>query len=218
MSRFPVLASCFVGLLLTALVLGACGDRLRLAHRLDLSVSLPALRAVQEIEARLEPDTLERLGGRLPDIWPLDVPPVAMVVPIDITVLVAQEDLGAIGSDLSRVTSDDSIVRLRRITWALEENELTHPIVDVELWVGPEGSSRPGEEGTTLVGYVDAMDTGQGDLVFSPGGRRAFEDHLEDSQFVTLVRARLSFDASDIPERPRHSAKLEVGFHIDVLR
>lgn len=200
-------------------LLGAgCDDRLRLAHRIHMTVAIPGVRAVSEIEDKLDPDTLELLGGNLPEIWPEELPPVSFEVPIEVLVLVERPELDEIGRDLAGVSEEDFELRLRGVDWSLEQGDLTHPLVDVELWVGPEGAARPGQEGTKRVGHFADLDAGAGPLLFAPGGRRALSDHLVDDSFVVLFRAMLSFDTSVEPRRPRDSARLSLTFNLDVLK
>ncbi len=204
-----------VGIVFT--LCAGCGDRIRFASEMKMVMSFFGLSAVNEIEARLDPAMLERLGGEVPAVWPDNLPAVSMLIPLDIAMLIDRSELQQLGSDLAAAPREGFEIRLRRIHWSLD-SDFRHPLIDLEVRVGTEGQGGLEFDEAHLVGHLEGLEIGHGELVFAPGGRRAMIDHLLDERYLVLVRATMLFDTNLETTRPTDSATLELNVYVDVLK
>jgi len=195
-----------------------CGQRLVLNDLVTVPVPVSGDAAAQALTARLSPGLLAELGGAVPDTWPASAPRVAEDLPLVSSLQVSRADLGAVGSDLAAVSSGQAVLRLRGGDVTFDAGTLTQTVAAGVMYVGPPGATTLTDDGVKRVGHLTGLDSGQGTLVFDPGGRHALSQGILADQATVLVRLVMPFDSAENPARPAGDGTVRLDLHVDVLK
>lgn len=204
-------------MLLLPLSIG-CADRIRYQDSIKVPIVVAGQQAWGPLYTALPDGLIELFGNELPDPWPADAPSYSADLQVETVVRVRHDQLGEVGADLSQVAAGEAEIRLRHIDLTFDKGDLNLPAVSGQLWVSPDEEFPIDEAASSRVGYLTGLESGTGEVVFIPGGRRALQDFLVASSGALVLRVLLAFDTRENRALPAGEGALELDIAIDVLK